>query len=105
MPEIEPEEDDGALDADQQAIAAALTEAELRTIDECILSHITHRLQKTAKVVVLTMRTLGEQFPELPPVFYSGRIKHLVAADLIEAAGNLSRMRFSEVRLPNNEQD
>ena len=51
------------------------------------------------------MRTLGEQFPELPDVFYSGRIfyskpfGHLAAAGLIEAAGNLNRMRFSEVRL------
>ena len=102
MPENEPEYD-GPMNADEQARADRLTEAELRTIDECILAHITHRLQKTAKVVVLTMRTLGEQFPELPPVFYSGRIKHLVAAGLIEAAGNLNRMRFSEVRLPQNE--
>ena len=98
MPEIEPE-DDGTMNADEQARAATLTEAQLRTIDECILSNITHRLQKTARVVVLTMRTLGEQFPELPPIFYSGRIKHLAAAGLIEAAGNLNRMRFSEVRL------
>src|SRR6185312_7847289 len=102
MAEIEPE-DDGTLDPDEEARASALTESELRTIDECILSNITHRLQKTARVVVLTMRSLGEQFPELPPVFYSGRIKHLAAAGLIEAAGNLNRMRFSEVRLPNRE--
>ena len=58
MPEIEPE-DDGTLDPDEEARAATLTEAQLRTIDECILSNITHRLQKTARVVVLTMRTLG----------------------------------------------
>ena len=104
MPENE-HEYDRPMNADQQARAARLTEAELRTIDECILSNITHRLQKTARVVVLTMRSLGEQSPELPPVFYSGRIKHLAAAGLIEAAGNLNRMRFSEVRLPNRERN
>jgi hypothetical protein len=52
MPEIGPE-DDGTMNADEQARAASLTEAELRTIDECILSNITHRPQKTARVVVL----------------------------------------------------
>lgn len=104
MPEIEPE-DDGTMDADEQARAAALTEAELRIIDECILSNTSDQFWKAAKVVALTMRDIGDNFPDLPDVFYSGRIKHLAAAGLIEAAGNLSRMRFSEVRLAKKEQN
>ena len=59
MPEIEPE-DDGTMDPDQQARAASLTEAELRTIDECILSNITHHWRKTAKAVALTMGDIGD---------------------------------------------
>jgi len=44
------------------------------------------------------MGDIGDDFPGLPDVFYSGRIKHLAAVGLIEAAGNLNRMRHSEVR-------
>lgn len=85
--------------------AASLTEADLRTIDECILSNITPQFRKTAKVVALTLRALGDRFPELTDATYCDRIKHLAAAGLIEAAGNLNRMRFSEVRLPNRERN
>jgi len=101
MPENE-HEYDRPMNADEQARAASLTEAELRTIDECILSNISHHFRKTAKVVALTMGDIGANL-RLPDVFYSGRIKHLAAAGLIEAAGNLNRMRHSEVRLANGE--
>ena len=104
MPENEPEYD-RPMNADEQARAAKLTEGDLRTIDECIMSNITHQFRKTAKVVALTMGDIGGYLPGLPDVFYSGRIKHLAAAGLIEAAGNLNRMRFSEVRLPNRERN
>jgi len=101
MPENE-REYDRPMNADERARAAGLTEAELRTIDECILSNITHHWRKTAKVVALTMGDIRHNL-RLPDVFYSGRIKHLAEAGLIEAAGNLGRMRHSEVRLPQNE--
>ena len=101
MPENEPEYD-RPMNANEQARAASLTEAELRTIDECILSNISHHWRKTAKVVALTMGDINDNF-RLPDVFYSGRIKHLAEAGLIEAAGNLNRMRHSEVRLAQNE--
>ena len=91
------------MDPYERARAAKLTEGDLRTIDECIMSNITHQFRKTAKVVALTMGDIGGYLPGLPDVFYSGRIKHLAAAGLIEAAGNLNRMRHSEVRLAQNE--
>jgi hypothetical protein len=40
------------------------------------------------------------EFPGLPDVFYALRIKHLAESGAIEAAGNLNRMRYSEIRLP-----
>jgi hypothetical protein len=43
------------------------------------------------------MQALNHQFPGIPDVFYSLRIKHLVKSGTLEAAGNLNRMRFSEV--------
>ena len=101
MSEIKPEED-GPLDADAQAAADKLTPVDLRIIDDCILSHFTHRYQKTARMVALTMMELRERFPGLPDVFYSGRIKILAQRGVIESVGNLNRMRFSEVRLPEN---
>lgn len=101
MSEIEPQED-RPLDADEQARAAKLTDSDLRVIDECILSHVTHRYQKTARMVALTMMELRDRFPVLPDVFYSGRIKLLAGRGVIESVGNLNRMRFSEVRLPGN---
>jgi Protein of unknown function len=101
MAENEPEYD-RSMNADEQARAARLTEAELRIIDECILSNISHHWRKTAKLVALTMGDIGANL-RLADVFYSGRIKHLAAAGLIEADGNLNRMRHSEVRLRNKE--
>jgi hypothetical protein len=93
--------EDRPMDTYEQSRADKLSEGELRTIDDRILSHITHEFRKMAKVVALTMGEVGDYFHGLPDVFYSGRIKHLAEAGLIEAAGNLNRMRFSEVRLPN----
>jgi Protein of unknown function len=46
------------------------------------------------------MAVLGHEFPGIPDVFYSLRIKHLVESGAIEAAGNLDRMRYSEIRIP-----
>jgi hypothetical protein len=99
MSEIEPEEDGPLDNADVLAAAAKLTEADRRVIDDCILSHLTHRYQKTAKIVALTMMELGDRFPDLS---YLARIKYLAASGVIESVGNLNRMRFSEVRLPDN---
>lgn len=99
MSEIEREEDGPLDDADLQASAAKLTEADRQAIDDCILSHLTHRYQKTAKIVALTMMELGDRFPDLS---YLARVKHLASSGVIESVGNLNRMRFSEVRLPGN---
>jgi len=45
------------------------------------------------------MLALSREFPHMPDGFYSTRIKHLAESGAIEAAGNLNRMRFSEIRL------
>jgi hypothetical protein len=45
------------------------------------------------------MLEINREF-SLPDVFYGLRIKHLAKSGVIEAAGNLNRMRFSEIRLP-----
>ena len=77
-----------------------LTAAELERIDKHLLSEASHSWRKVARVVGRTMDALHDEFPGIPDVFYSHRIKHLVKSAALEAAGNLDRMRFCEVRLP-----
>jgi hypothetical protein len=62
-----------------------LKTADLERIDSCLMSQ--------------AMLELDGEYPALPDMFYASRIKHLAATGVIEAAGNLDRIRFSEVRL------
>jgi Protein of unknown function len=91
---------DGPLTPEAEARARLLTAADLQHIDDCLLSHTSHRWQKVARVIAATMAAVGHQFPGIPDVFYSLRIKHLVESGAIEAAGDLNRMRHSEVCIP-----
>lgn len=90
---------DSPLTPQQEALVRLLTAADLQRIDECLLSHTSDRWRKVARVVASTMASLAGHFPDVPDVFYSRRIKHLVASGALEAVGNLDRMRFSEVRI------
>jgi len=80
--------------------APSLTAADLQRIDECLLSHTSQEWQKVARVIAKTMEVVGGQFPGIPDAFYSLRIRHLVESGAIDAAGNLNRMRHSEIRTP-----
>lgn len=90
---------DRPLSPEEEAQARLLTSADLKRIDECLLSHVSHRWSKVARVIGQTMLILSREFPGMPDVFYSSRIKHLAESGAIEAAGNLNRMRFSEIRI------
>jgi hypothetical protein len=61
---------------------------------------LSYEFRKVAYVIGQTMKEIYGEFPGLPDVFYGLRIKHLAESGAIEAAGNLGRMRFSEIRLP-----
>lgn len=88
------------LTPEEEAQIRLLTADEIRCIDERLLSQISHRWYKVARVVGRTMMDLQNEFPHIPDAFYSLRIKYLAEAGLIESAGDLNRMRYSEVRLP-----
>ena len=92
-------EPDGPMTPDEEAQARSLTAAELQRIDAVLLSHTTDRRKKVAMVVFETMRELSGEFPHLPDVFYGHRVKHLAESGMVESAGNLDRMRFSEIQL------
>ena len=67
-------------------------------IDAALLAKAEPRYRKVAFIVASVMGSIPEA-PELPDIYYAQRIAHLVESGLLEARGNLRRMRFSEVRL------
>ena len=91
---------DGPMSPEYEAQARLLTAAQLQRIDECLLLHTSHQWRKVAYVIGQTMKEIHGEFPGIPDIFYGLRIKHLAESGAIEAAGNLDRMRFSEIRLP-----
>jgi hypothetical protein len=96
MSEIDDTQPDDPMTAEQEAAMRLLTPAEIRRIDDCLLSNVSANWRKVARVFALTM----PQIPGIPLAFLTVRIKHLVKSEVLEAAGNLNRMRFSEIRKP-----
>jgi len=86
------------ITAEEQAAVDLLTEQDLATIDACILRHCSERFLKVARIAIRTEEELTERFPKLSHVFYTLRLQYLVDSRYLDAAGNLSLMRFSEVR-------
>ena len=78
----------------------ALTPAQLAEIDATLLSHAHRQWRKAARVIGSTMLQLRESMPRIPDVYYAIRLAELVQLGQLEAQGDLRRMRFSEVRLP-----
>jgi hypothetical protein len=76
-----------------------LKPADLERIDSCLICHISDQYRKVAFVIGQAMLDLHGEYSALPDMFYASRIKHLVATGVIETAGNLDRIRFSEMRL------
>ena len=87
------------LTPEQLAKVARLSEAEIRAIDETLLSNARQEWCKVAMIVARTIMRYSDA-DSLPDVFYSQRVRKLVADGRLESQGNLAYMRFSEVRLP-----
>jgi hypothetical protein len=85
--------------AQEQSAADSLSEQDLEAIDACILSHCADRFYKVARIMGRTENELADRFPELSYVFYTQHLKHLVDTGHLDAAGDVFKMRFSEVRL------
>jgi Protein of unknown function len=81
-------------------IVALLTPSDFEKIDKQILANIVVNWRKLARVVAQTMGDLEREFPLVPDLFYAHRVMVLTDNGLIEAQGNLKRLRYSEVRLP-----
>ena len=92
--------DDPELDADDLFAVASLSPDDVQAIDNALVANSHTHWRKVAYVVCIAMDAYPEQFHDIPDIFYAARIKTLVSQGLLEAQGNLSRMRFSEIRLP-----
>lgn len=88
-----------ALDEDELAAIAMLTEADVVAIDGAVLSQLNGRWQKTALVVARAMYACPEKYYDVPDAYYGQRIIALCSEGLIEADGYLREFRFSEIRV------
>jgi len=89
---------DGELTPDQIRLVEQLTGEEIQAIDNALLSNAGERWRKVAKVVATTMMKLPARVEGIPDIYYSKRVQKLVKDGLLESQGDLSRMRYSEVR-------
>ena len=90
----------GPLSAEEAACFAKLSQEEVTEIDDAVLSCAFPRWRKVAAIVGFAMDKLGPKYPQFSEVFYAERIRVLAAHGRLESQGDLSYMRFSEVRLP-----
>lgn len=93
-------EPDGDLTADQVKLVEKFTDEEVQAIDNALLANCCDRWRKVARVVGTTMMELPNRVEGIPDIYYSQRVRKLVVTGLLESQGNLSYMRYSEVRRP-----
>ncbi|WP_139178579.1 DUF3658 domain-containing protein [Lysobacter sp. yr284] len=58
-----------------------------------------HHWRKVAWVVGSVTGSVPDQVAGIPDSFFAKRVAEMVALDRLEAQGDLSRIRYSEVRL------
>ena len=92
---------DPELTPEQLKLVGQLTEAEVEAIDNALLANASEMWRKVARIVGTTMMELPCRIEGVPDVYYSQRIKSLVEVGLLESQGDLSHMRYSEVRRAN----
>lgn len=92
-------EHDESLTPEDEVIVANLAPDTVKRIDDALLGKASPTFLKVAYIVGSVMRSLPDRPEGVPDVYYAQRVAKLVEAGLLEARGNLRRMRFSEVRL------
>jgi hypothetical protein len=82
-----------------------MTRASDDHIDDLILSVVSGQWRKVAFIVSKVLRVYRNNAPETSEDTIAYRVRALVDDGKLEAQGNLSRMRHSEVRLPGVDQE
>ena len=93
-------EPDPPLTEEQLALVSKLSEADVKRIDNALLSNACRHWRKVARVVGTTMMEMQDRVSGIPDIYYSQRVSRLVEEGRLESQGNLAYMGFSEVRLP-----
>ena len=91
---------DPAPDADALKLIATLRPEQVQAIDAAVMQAVDCSWRKVALVVGTVMGSLPVRVPGIPDVFYAQRVAVLVSQGQLQSQGNLSRMRYSEVRIP-----
>lgn len=93
---------DPDLTSEQLELVGTLSDDELREIDQALLSSSGKQYRKVAMVIAMAMGSLEHRVKGIPDIFYSQRVSYLVDQGRLVSQGNLKRMRYSEVKLPEN---
>ncbi|WP_242102013.1 DUF3658 domain-containing protein [Lysobacter sp. M2-1] len=93
--------DDSVLDLGDLLAIATLSQGDIQAIDLALVTNSVAQWRKVAYVVGMAMEAYPDRFHDIPDIYYAERVKVLVSQGMLESQGNLSRMRFSEIRLPN----
>ena len=91
---------DPPLSREQLALVATLSPEQVRAIEGALLKNSGSTWRKVAYVVGLAMLELPTQLPHAPDLYFAQCVKELVARGKLESRGDLSRMHYSEVRVP-----
>lgn len=91
---------DPAPDADAQALIAALQPDQIQAIDAAVLSAADCNWRKLAFIVGSAMGSIPGRVSGIPDVYYAQRIAALESQGRLESRGDLSRMRYCEIRIP-----
>ncbi len=92
--------EDPPLTTEQEKLVAKLSEADLEIIDKVLLQNACDFWRKVSRVVGASIREFDGNFQGVPDVFFAQRIRQLAKEGLLESQGNLKKMRYSEIRLP-----
>src|SRR5690349_10965289 len=90
---------DTPLSQADEDLVRSLSRESIAMIDTALLAEVTANWRKVAMVVARTMEALEGRLTPLPDVYFARRVRYLVESGKLESQGDLSRMRYSEVRL------
>jgi len=91
-------EDLPKLTAEQKLMVDPLAEADVKRIDQALLSNASTKWSRTDRIVLATMIELDNGLG-LPTTYFIERIGHLVKDGLLESKGDATGARPDEVRL------
>lgn len=95
----EPPTPDPELTKKDKALVNELTGVDLQEIDELLLSKISGRWQKAAKIIAQIMMELPDRTHGIPDIFYGQRLSKMAEEGQLDVSGDMASMRHYEVRL------